>query len=73
MDIGFETIGNATLIIHDSHPLLVTDPWITGSAYFQRMLKGKDHVIILNSRKRNRGITFEAPRNSFTSGCLGAA
>jgi hypothetical protein len=34
MDIGFETIGNATLICHDKVPMLVTDPWITGSAYF---------------------------------------
>jgi len=34
MDLGFETIGNATLICHDKIPLLVTDPWITGAAYF---------------------------------------
>jgi len=34
MDLGFETIGNATLICHDGGPLLATDPWITGSAYF---------------------------------------
>jgi hypothetical protein len=34
MDVGFETIGNATLICHDKRPVLVTDPWITGSAYF---------------------------------------
>ena len=34
MDIGFETIGNATLICHDRVPILVTDPWVTGSAYF---------------------------------------
>lgn len=34
MDIGFETIGNATLIIHDRGPLLVTDPWLKGSPYF---------------------------------------
>ena len=32
--VGFETVGNATLIVHDGAPLLVTDPWITGSAYF---------------------------------------
>jgi hypothetical protein len=32
--LGFETVGNATLIVHDNTPLLVTDPWITGSAYF---------------------------------------
>jgi hypothetical protein len=34
MDCGFETIGNATLIIHDKTPLLATDPWLTGDAYF---------------------------------------
>jgi|SRR5215510_6659688 len=34
MDVGFETIGNATLICHDRRPVLVTDPWIRGSAYF---------------------------------------
>ncbi len=34
MDLGFETIGNATLICHDGGPLLATDPWIQGSAYF---------------------------------------
>ncbi len=34
MNTGFETIGNATLICYDSRPVLVTDPWLTGSAYF---------------------------------------
>jgi hypothetical protein len=34
MELGFETIGNATLIVHDHEPVLVTDPWIEGSAYF---------------------------------------
>lgn len=34
MDVGFETIGNATLICHDRIPVLVTDPWIKGPAYF---------------------------------------
>lgn len=34
MEIGFETIGNAILIGYDRTPVLVTDPWITGSAYF---------------------------------------
>jgi hypothetical protein len=34
MELGFETIGNATLLCHDRGPVLVTDPWITGSAYF---------------------------------------
>ena len=34
MDCGFETIGNATLICHDKAPVLVTDPWLVGGAYF---------------------------------------
>jgi len=34
VDIGFETIGNATLICHDGGPVLATDPWLRGSAYF---------------------------------------
>ena len=34
MEIGFETIGNATLVCHDRSPVLVTDPWLTGGAYF---------------------------------------
>lgn len=32
--LGFETIGNATMIVHDRCPMLVTDPWLMGSAYF---------------------------------------
>ena len=34
MDLGFETIGNATAIVYDRGPLLATDPWLVGSAYF---------------------------------------
>lgn len=34
MDLGFETIGNACLIFHDHGPVLATDPWLFGSAYF---------------------------------------
>jgi hypothetical protein len=34
MDLGFETIGNATLVCHDGGPILATDPWIDGGAYF---------------------------------------
>lgn len=32
--IGFQTIGNATLIAIDGEPVLVTDPWIRGEPYF---------------------------------------
>ncbi len=34
MDLGFETIGNACLIFHDRGPVLATDPWLDGPAYF---------------------------------------
>jgi len=34
VDLGFDTAGNATLIVYDHGPLLVTDPWIDGPAYF---------------------------------------
>lgn len=34
VDLGFETIGNATIIVYDHQPLLATDPWITEHAYF---------------------------------------
>jgi hypothetical protein len=34
LELGFDTIGNATLIGYDSVPVLVTDPWIEGSPYF---------------------------------------
>lgn len=34
MQLGFETIGNATLLCYDGGPVLATDPWIEGTAYF---------------------------------------
>lgn len=34
MNIGFETVGNATIICHDKKAILVTDPWLSGGAYF---------------------------------------
>ena len=33
-DLAFETVGNATLIAHDHTPVLATDPWLFGPAYF---------------------------------------
>ena len=30
----FETIGNATVICYEDRPILATDPWIQGTAYF---------------------------------------
>ena len=34
MELGFDTIGNAIIIAYDQKPVLVTDPWIKGDAYF---------------------------------------
>jgi len=34
VELGFETIGNATLVVHDDEPVLATDPWLDGPAYF---------------------------------------
>ena len=34
VELGFETVGNATLIVYDGRPVLVTDPWLGGDAYF---------------------------------------
>jgi L-ascorbate metabolism protein UlaG (beta-lactamase superfamily) len=33
-ELGFDTIGNATLIAYDGGPVLATDPWLDGPAYF---------------------------------------
>lgn len=41
--LGFDTIGNATLICYDQAPLLAADPWITDQAYFGSC--GHSHVI----------------------------
>lgn len=34
MQVGFDTVGNATIIAYDQVPVLVTDPWLLGPAYF---------------------------------------
>lgn len=34
MELGFDTIGHATVIAYDQGPILVTDPWFEGDAYF---------------------------------------
>ena len=34
LELGFDTIGNATLIAYDRVPVLATDPWLDGDAYF---------------------------------------
>jgi hypothetical protein len=32
--LGFDTIGNATVIAYDGGPVIATDPWISGHPYF---------------------------------------
>jgi hypothetical protein len=35
MRLGFETLGNATLVFYDNdRPVLATDPWLDGTCYF---------------------------------------
>ena len=53
--VGFETIGNATLIAYDNKPILVTDPWLTGHAFFGSF--GNSHEI----PKAQRKSIFESP------------
>lgn len=34
MDLGFDTVGNGTLVAYDRGPVLITDPWLGGNLYF---------------------------------------
>jgi L-ascorbate metabolism protein UlaG (beta-lactamase superfamily) len=34
VELGFDTVGNATLVAYDNDPVLATDPWLEGSAYY---------------------------------------
>ena len=54
--LGFETIGNATIIAHDGEPLLATDPWILGEPYFGSW--GMSHVIPSAQLDHIRRCTF---------------
>lgn len=59
MQLGFETIGNATLIAFDGRPVLATDPWIAGTPYFGSW--GMSHAIPpeqLEAVKRSEYIWF---------------
>jgi hypothetical protein len=42
VDLGFDTAGNAILIVYDRGPLLVTDPWFDGPAYFGSWTQSHD-------------------------------
>jgi hypothetical protein len=50
MDAGFETMGNATVVISDHEPLLVTDPWLGGDAYFGSW--GLSHPLTTEQREQ---------------------
>lgn len=56
MRLGFETIGNATLIVFDGRPVLATDPWIAGSAYFGSW--GRSHSIPPEQMAAIRGAEY---------------
>lgn len=59
MDIGFDTIGNATVIAYDRGPVLVTDPWVSDHAYFGSW--GPTHEIPVEQRtaiEKSRFIWF---------------
>jgi hypothetical protein len=56
MDLGFETIGNATIIAFDGRPVLATDPWIAGSAYFGSW--GMSHTVPPQQMQAIRGAEY---------------
>jgi len=56
MDLGFETVGNATLVCHDKRPILVTDPWVVGTAYFGAW--GRSHEIPPETLRSIRNCAF---------------
>ena len=58
-ECGFDTVGNATVILHDREPLLATDPWISGPAY---LAAGA-------SRTRSRRSSWKPSGAASTSGC----
>jgi hypothetical protein len=47
--LGFETIGNATVIAYDGEPVLATDPWVEGDPYFGSW--GHSHAIPVAQRE----------------------
>ena len=56
MQLGFETIGNATVIAHDGRPVLATDPWIAGAPYFGSW--GMSHAIPPEQMAAIRGADY---------------
>ena len=56
VELGFDTIGNASLIVYDSKPVLVTDPWLGGDAYFGSW--GLAHEIPLQQAEAMREAPF---------------
>jgi hypothetical protein len=54
--LGFDTIGNATLVLYDGTPVLATDPWIDGDAYFSSW--GPTHEIPTAQREAIMGCRY---------------
>ena len=54
--LGFETIGNATCIVHDDRPVLTTDPWLGQAAYYGSW--APDHLIPQAQRDSIRRAPF---------------
>jgi hypothetical protein len=55
--IGFDTIGNATLIAYDDQPVIATDAWIAGEAYFGSW--GTSHEIPPEQRESIRRAKYQ--------------
>lgn len=55
MRLGFETLGNATIVLYDEgRPVLATDPWLEGRCYFgswalERRLTDAERATVLQS------------------------
>jgi hypothetical protein len=56
MQLGFDTIGNATLIGYDRRPVLATDPWIAGAPYFGSW--GMSHEVPREQMEAIRGADY---------------
>ena len=52
----FETIGSAIVIAYDDRPVLTTDPWIRGDAYFGSW--GQDYEIPTAQMQAIQGADF---------------
>jgi hypothetical protein len=56
VELGFDTVGNATIIAHDCKPVLATDPWIDAPAYFGSW--GLAHEIPAEQREALKSVEY---------------